>query len=92
MHTQAVTFAFTVPRPRGLADLRYIGRDAATRAKAMGIRNISISAIPSGGGGQSGLPYSGFRVWTAQGRIVAKERPYPAGHIAVLVEGFAEKE
>lgn len=93
MHQQMVTFAFVMPRPvpswSGLFDVR---REAESRAKLLGITDIAFKRI-------------GVR-WYNTGNGVERWRPphfaypskktknplVPRGHIAILVEGLAEKE
>ena len=93
MHQAEVTFAFTVPRavPSG-SGLFDVQRDAKARAVLQGITDIAIRRI-------------GVR-WYNTGNGVERWRPphfaypskktknplVPRGHIAILVEGLAEKE
>lgn len=92
MHLQAVTFAFTAERPLTWASVCWLGHDAKERALLQGIVKASVKRLDAGGGfheQQTGLR----KWWGASGRHrKAIRNPIPKGHIAVLVEGFAEKE
>lgn len=94
MHTQAVTFAFTMPRPekswRGIFDVR---REAVERAAILGVTDIAIRRIDARWHSADG----GVDRWRPPNFMhsggTLKTKPLvPPGHIAVLVEGVAEKE
>lgn len=94
MHLSAVTFAFTMPRPekswRGMFDVQ---RAALERAAIQGIRNIAFSRIDA----RWHPNHDGVEHWHPphflhRSRLNKKSPLIPKGHIAVLVEGFAEKE
>ena len=102
MHTQAVTFSFTAPRPRAWSQICLIGEAAEARALKQGIHTTEISRLDWGGGFHK--RYQGYRYWTSRGymdahlgrhaaaKLSPKGSSVPKGHIAVLVVGFAEKE
>lgn len=92
MHTQAVTFAFTMPRPHkswgGLFD---VYREAIERAAIHGMANVAIRRIDARWrAGEDQVDRWHPPNFANKG---GKSKPLvPVGHIAVLVEGMAEKE
>lgn len=79
-----------------------IGEAAEARALKQGISAPRISRLDWGGGFHK--RYQGYRYWTSRGyldahlgrhaaaKLAPKGSSVPRGHIAVLVEGLAEKE
>lgn len=90
MHLQAVTFAFTAPRPNTWPQICWLGHDAKERALLNGIVKARVSRLDWGA--RCHQPFEVFRYWNSRGRTVVKANPIPEGHIAVLVEGWAMKE
>ena len=90
MHAQLVTFAFTAPRPSTWGAICWLCHEAKERALGLGIVKATVSRLDWGSAWQE--PYEGFRYWNSRGKTVKRENPIPKGHIAILVEGFAEKE
>lgn len=94
MHLASVTFAFTMPRPekswRGMFDIR---RAAQERATIQGITDIAISRIDARWhSSQGGVDRWHPPHFLHKGRLNRKSALIPPGHIAVLVEGLAQKE